>query len=154
MYILVIMGKKKLSWDLGSSLLREFCLNSQLSVHFKDLSCVHPWQKIINLKSPFFSAIIPNSTNFEAATQLIVDRQGLGEWNLPYIGKSESIKCFQWPMKNCYCSSSLLSKMLLISPRLRLGLLYLLGLNSAGCLGLHHDKSEANRTEKCELILK
>ncbi len=57
-------------------------------------------------------------------------------------------------MKNFYCSSSLLSKMLLISPRLRLGLLYLLGLNSAGCLGLHHDKSEANRTEKCELDIK
>ena len=63
MYILVIMGKKKLSWNLGSSLLREFCLNSQLSVHFKDLSWVHHWQKIINLKSPFFSAIILNSVH-------------------------------------------------------------------------------------------
>lgn len=41
--------------------------------------------------------------------------------------------------------------MLLISPRLRIGLLYLLGLNSTGCLGLHHE-SEVNRNEKYALF--
>ena len=74
----------------------------------------------------------------------------LSEQNLSNLGQSEGSKCYRWPMRICYNCSSLLSKMLLMSLRPGIWLLYLLGLNSALCLGLHQER-EDKRNEKCEL---